>query len=81
MELGFSSLVGILPEIILIVGGLLILLLDATAGKRSDSGRGFMVISVLFLLIALVGVIFQLAPRCRRRSTWSPSTRSRSTSS
>jgi len=60
LELGLSSLVGILPEIILVVGGLLILFLDATAGKRGDSGRGFMVISVLFLLVGLVGVIFQL---------------------
>ena len=60
MELGFSSLVSILPEIILIIGGLLILLLDATTGKRGDSGRGYMVISVLFLLVGLVGVIFQL---------------------
>ena len=60
MEIGLSSLVGILPEIILIVGGLLILLLDATSGKESDSGRGFMVISVLFLLVGLIGVVFQL---------------------
>jgi proton-translocating NADH-quinone oxidoreductase chain N len=60
LELGFTSLVSILPEIILIVGGMLILLLDATAGKNSDSGRGFMAISVLFLLIGLIGVIFQL---------------------
>ncbi len=60
MEIGFTSLVSILPEIILITGGLLILLLDATTGKRGDSGRGFMAISVLFLLIGLIGVIFQL---------------------
>ena len=60
MELGLSSLVGVLPEIILIVGGLLILLFDATTGKRGDSGRGFMVISILFLLVGLIGVIFQL---------------------
>ena len=60
MEIGLSSLVGILPEIILIVGGLLILLLDATTGKREDSGRGYMVISVLFLLVGLIGVVFQM---------------------
>ncbi len=60
MEIGFFSLVSILPEIILIVGGLLILLLDATSGKRGDSGRGFMAISVLFLLVGLIGVVFQL---------------------
>ena len=59
MEIGFFSLVSILPEIILIIGGLLILLLDATAGKRRDSGQGYMVISVLFLLIGLIGVVFQ----------------------
>jgi len=61
LELGLSSLVPLLPEIILILGGLLILLLDTTAGKRTDSGAGYMVVSVLFLLIGLVGVIFQLA--------------------
>jgi proton-translocating NADH-quinone oxidoreductase chain N len=60
LEIGLSSLVGVLPEIILIIGGLLILLLDATSGKRGDSGRGFMAISVLFLLIGLIGVVFQL---------------------
>ncbi len=60
MEIGITSLVGVLPEIILIVGGLLILLLDATSGKRGDSGRGFMAISVLFLLVGLIGVVFQL---------------------
>jgi NADH-quinone oxidoreductase subunit N len=59
LELGLFSLVSILPEIILIIGGLLILLLDATAGKRRDSGQGYMAISVLFLLIGLIGVIFQ----------------------
>jgi proton-translocating NADH-quinone oxidoreductase chain N len=60
LELDFFSLVSILPEIILIIGGLLILLLDATSGKRGDSGRGFMAITVLFLLIGLIGVVFQL---------------------
>jgi proton-translocating NADH-quinone oxidoreductase chain N len=60
LEIGITSLVGVLPEIILIVGGLLILLLDATSGKRGDSGRGFMAISVLFLLVGLIGVVFQL---------------------
>lgn len=61
MELGLGSLVPLLPEILLIIGGLLILILDTTAGKRNDSGVGYMVISVLFLFIGLVGVIFQLA--------------------
>jgi NADH-quinone oxidoreductase subunit N len=71
LDIGFSSLVSLLPEIILIIGGLLILLLDATAGKRDsaggagssaggDSGRGYMVVTVLFLLVGLIGVIFQL---------------------
>lgn len=60
MDIGFFSLAPILPEIILIIGGLLILILDATAGNRSDSGRGFMTVTVLFLLIGLVGVVLQM---------------------
>ena len=61
MELGLGSLVPLLPEIILILGGLLILVLDTTAGKRADSGAGYMVVSVLFLFAGLIGVIFQMA--------------------
>jgi proton-translocating NADH-quinone oxidoreductase chain N len=59
-EIGFGSLGGILPEIILLIGGLLIMLLDMAQGRESDSGRGFMAVSVLSLIVALVGVILQL---------------------
>ena len=59
--MGLGSLVPLLPEIILILGGLLILILDTTAGKRNDSGAAYMVVGVLFLIVGLVGVIFQLA--------------------
>lgn len=59
-EIGFGSLGGILPEIILLIGGLLILLLDMAQGREQDSGRGFMAITVIFLIVALVGVVLQL---------------------
>lgn len=58
-EVTVGSLGSILPEIILLVGGLLILLLDTTLGSKNDSGRGYMAISVLFLFVGLVGVIAQ----------------------
>lgn len=64
---GIGSLGAILPEIILLIGGLLVLLLDMLQNDETykrDSGRGFMAIAVLFLSISLVGVILQwdLAP-------------------
>jgi proton-translocating NADH-quinone oxidoreductase chain N len=59
-ELGFGSLGGILPEIILLIGGLLIMLLDMAQGRQQDSGRGFMFVAILTLVVALVGVILQL---------------------
>ena len=59
-ELGFGSLGGILPEIILVIGGLLILLLDMAQGRNQDSGRGFMAVTVIALIVALVGVVLQL---------------------
>lgn len=59
-ELGFGSLGGILPEIILLIGGLLILLLDMAQGRQQDSGRGFMFVAILTLVVALVGVVLQL---------------------
>lgn len=59
-ELGFGSLGGILPEIILLSGGLLILLLDMAQGRNQDSGRGFMAVTVIALIVALVGVVLQL---------------------
>jgi proton-translocating NADH-quinone oxidoreductase chain N len=59
-EIGFGSLGGILPEIILLIGGLLILLLDMMQADEPESGRGFMAVSVLFLGAALIGVVLQL---------------------
>lgn len=59
-ELGFGSLGGILPEIILLIGGILILLLDMAQGRNQDSGRGFMAVTVITLIVALVGVVLQL---------------------
>lgn len=58
-EVTVGSLGSILPEIVLLVGGLLILLLDTTMGNKNDSGRGYMAIAVLFLFVGLVGVIAQ----------------------
>ena len=55
-----GSLGSILPEIILLIGGLLIILLDTFMGDENDSGTGYMAISVFFLLIALIGAIFQI---------------------
>lgn len=58
-EVTVGSLGSILPEIILLIGGLLILLLDTTMGSKNDSGRGYMAISILFLFVGLIGVITQ----------------------
>jgi proton-translocating NADH-quinone oxidoreductase chain N len=55
-----GELGSILPEIVLLIGGLLILLLDMAQAKSPDSGRGFLAIAVLFLTVALVGVILQM---------------------
>jgi NADH-quinone oxidoreductase subunit N len=59
-EIGIGALGGVLPEIILLIGGLLILLLDMAQGKERDSGSGFMAVTVLFLVVALVSVVLQL---------------------
>jgi proton-translocating NADH-quinone oxidoreductase chain N len=59
-ELGFGSLGGILPELILVAGGILILLLDMAQGREQDSGKGFMAVTVIALIVALVGVILQM---------------------
>lgn len=59
-EIGFGSLGGVLPEIILLIGGLLILFLDMAQGEEQETGGGFMAVSVLFLIAALVGVVLQL---------------------
>ncbi len=59
-EVTIGSLGSILPELILLFGGLLILFMDTTLGNKDDSGRGYMAISILFLFVGLVGVIVQL---------------------
>ena len=45
-----GSLGSILPEIILMVGGLLLLLHDTFMGDEDDSGSGYMIASIVFLL-------------------------------
>jgi proton-translocating NADH-quinone oxidoreductase chain N len=60
LEIGFASLAPLLPEILVSVGALLILILDTTAGKQGGSSRGYMVITVIFLLLGLVGAFVQL---------------------
>lgn len=59
-EVTIGSLGTILPEILLLIGGLLILILDTTLGDERDSGSGYMAISILFLLIGLGGVVAQV---------------------
>jgi proton-translocating NADH-quinone oxidoreductase chain N len=59
-EIGFGSLGGILPEIILLIGGLLILLLDMAQDDEREAGSGFMAVTVIFLIVALAGVFLQL---------------------
>ncbi len=51
----------ILPEIILLIGGLLIIIFDWAQGRKNDSGRGFMALSVLTLIVGAVGVSIQFA--------------------
>ncbi len=60
MEIGFASLAPLLPEILVATGALLILILDTTTGKQGGSNRGYMAITVLFLLLGLVGAFVQL---------------------
>ena len=55
-----GSLGSLLPEIILLVGGTLILILDTVFGDEGDSGIGYMMISILFIFAALIGAIFQM---------------------
>jgi proton-translocating NADH-quinone oxidoreductase chain N len=59
-EVGIGALGSLLPEIILLVGGLLILILDTALTKEEDSGSGFMAIAVIFLAVALIGSVLQL---------------------
>lgn len=58
-EITVGQLGSILPELILLVGGLLIILLDTFLGEEGERGSGFMAISVVFLLIALIGAVLQ----------------------
>lgn len=60
-EIGFGSLGSLLPELILLIGGLLILLLDiGQAGREGQSsGRAYLMVTILFLVVALVGVLLQ----------------------
>ncbi len=58
-EITLGQLGSILPEIILMVGGLLIIILDTFLNDEEDSGTGFMAIAVVFLILALVGSILQ----------------------
>jgi NADH-quinone oxidoreductase subunit N len=59
-ELTVGSLGGLLPEIILLIGGLLVMLLDMGQGEKRESGQGFMAISILFIAVALIGVVLQM---------------------
>ena len=59
-EVTVRQLGAILPEIILMIGGMLIIILDTAAGTKRDSGTGFMAIAVLTLAVAFVGAVFQL---------------------
>ncbi|MBV7332202.1 NADH-quinone oxidoreductase subunit N [Chloroflexi bacterium TSY] len=57
-----DSIGSLIPEIILLIGGLLVLLLDMmqnSATYEKESGRGFMAISVFFLFVGLVAVFVQ----------------------
>ena len=59
-EFTVRQLGAILPEIILAIGGMLIIILDTAAGRRRDSGIGYMAITVITLFVALVGAFFQI---------------------
>jgi NADH-quinone oxidoreductase subunit N len=49
----------VLPEIILTIGGLLIILLDTFLGREEEEGKGFMALAVTFLGFAIVGGALQ----------------------
>lgn len=60
-EVTVGALGSILPEIALLVGGLVILILDAASAKEDRaSGAAYMVVAVLFLVIALAGAVLQM---------------------
>ncbi len=58
-EITLGQLGSILPEIILMLGGLLIIVLDTFLGNEDDSGSGFMAMTVVFLILGLVGSLLQ----------------------
>ncbi len=49
----------IVPEVILLVGGLVIFLIDVIVRGNTDSGRGYTTIAVFTLAIAFVAALFQ----------------------
>lgn len=55
-----GQLGSILPELILLAGGVLIMLFDLAQGRRADSGKGFMALSVIVLIVGLIGAILQV---------------------
>lgn len=60
--IGVGSLGSVLPEIILLIGGLLVLVLDMAQNSETyqrETGRGFMAIAVLFIFVGLLGVLLQ----------------------
>lgn len=58
-EVTLTQLGSILPEIILVFGGLLIVVLDTFLGEEGEQGSGFMAISIVVLFVALVGGALQ----------------------
>jgi NADH-quinone oxidoreductase subunit N len=62
-EVTFGDLGSILPELVLLVGGLLILVLDMVQSDGSEetgtSGRGFALVAILFLVVGTVAAILQ----------------------
>lgn len=58
-EITLGQLGSILPEIILMLGGLLIIILDTFLNDEEDSGTGFMAVAVVFLILGLVGSVLQ----------------------
>ncbi len=58
-----GSLGSLLPEIILLIGGLLILLIDTIQSGKEEApnyGRVYMGIAVLFMAVGMLGVVLQI---------------------
>ncbi len=58
-DITFGQLGSVLPEIILAIGGLLIILFDTFLSDKEEQGSGFMAIAVVVLIVALVGAVLQ----------------------